>query len=249
MTTASAEANDAPRSAVWSRARALAEWWQGTAVLGVLLLVTAAAFALLAYMAHSTPYFPIDLTLTLAIQQVRMPALDALAYAACWPGFPPQSNVFFGSIIALLAVCRKFLAAVAQAVAAGGSAALWFAIAPQVGRPRPSSDLVYVSEQIQAGSFPSGHVLNLTAALGFTWLLAYTLLPRTWYRTLVLWVIPAFLVLLGLARVYLGQHWPSDVLGGYLLGAIWLWVTVTGYRWAERWTIRRDRGSLAASLN
>jgi undecaprenyl-diphosphatase len=199
-----------------------------------LLVVTLLAFTALALAAHQTPYFPVDLVVTQALQAPRSAALDAVAEGASWPGFPPQSNVLFGGVILVLAVCRRILAAVGQALAAGGSAALWYALAPVVARPRPSPELVRVSEPIAAGSFPSGHVLNLTAGLGFAWFMAYTVLPHSWWRTAILWLLPAFLVLLGLSRVYSGQHWPSDVLGGYLLGALWLWLCLSLYRWGQR---------------
>jgi membrane-associated phospholipid phosphatase len=218
----------------------LAAWWRGTAVLGVLLVLTTVVFAALALAAHETAYFPVDLALSRAVQTGRTPALDALAEAVSWPGFPPQSNVIFGALILLLARCRRFAATFGTLLAAGGSALLWYAIAPVVARPRPSPDLIYVSQQIGAGSFPSGHVLNLTAGVGFAWFLAYTLLPRTWWRTALLSLLPIFLVFLGLARVYSGQHWPSDVLGGYLLGGMWLWLSITGYRWAQRIRAPRD---------
>jgi membrane-associated phospholipid phosphatase len=216
------------------RVRDLAAWWHGTAVLGVLLVLTTLAFAMLAVAAHHTPYFPFDLALTQAIQTVRSPVIDALTEAASWPGFPPQSDVIFGALVLLLALRRRFVATLGEVLAAAGSALLWFGIAPVVARPRPSPDLIYVSQQIGAGSFPSGHVLNLTAGLGFAWFLAYTMLPATWWRTAILWLLPMFLIALGIARVYSGQHWSSDVLGGYLLGGVWLWLCITGYRWAQR---------------
>jgi undecaprenyl-diphosphatase len=196
----------------------------------LLFVLLALACVALALVAHATPYFALDLTLTRALQTLRTPALDALAEALTWPGFPPQSNVLFGTLVLLLIVSRHFRAAAVEVLAAGGSAALWYAVAPLVDRPRPTPDLVYVSFQIPAGSFPSGHVLNLTAGFGFAWFLAYTLLPPSWWRTCVLWLVPAYLVLLGLSRVYTGQHWPSDVVGGYAFGSLWLWVCIWLYR-------------------
>jgi undecaprenyl-diphosphatase len=200
----------------------------------LLLLLTTGVFVALAVAAHLTPYFPVDLALTQVLQSVNSPWLDTIVNAVGWPGFPPQSNVMFGSLFLLLVLFRRFVAAIGLVLAAGGSAALWYAIAPVVARPRPSPDLVRVSQQIDAGSFPSGHVLNLTAGVGFAWFLAYTLLPSSWWRTVILWVLPVFLAALGVARVYSGEHWPSDVLGGYLLGGVWLWLCITGYRAVQR---------------
>jgi membrane-associated phospholipid phosphatase len=77
-------------------------------------------------------------------------------------------------------------------------------------------------------------VLNLTADIGFAWYLAYALSPASPWRTAVLWLVPIYLVVLGVARVYQGRHRPSDVLGGALLGALWLWQCITAYRWLEK---------------
>jgi undecaprenyl-diphosphatase len=209
-------------------------WWRGTFALALLLGATAAAFTALAVAAHHVPYFEVDLTLVRALQAWKTPTLDVLADGVTWPGFPPQSNVLFGVLIVGLIVRRHILAAIGELVAAGGSALLWFGIAPLVDRPRPSPDLVHVSQQIPFGSFPSGHVLNLTAGLGFAWFLAYTLMRPSPLRTIVLWLVPIYLLVLGVARVYVGQHWPSDVLGGYLLGALWLWLSISAYRWLQK---------------
>ena len=209
-------------------------WWRGTYVLVALLAATAIAFAALALAAHIVPYFAIDLDLTRAVQSIKNPTFDFVAHWIGWPGFPPQSNILFGALILLLAVRGHPLAGISLLLAAGGSAALWFWIAPLVDRPRPSPELVHVSAEIPYGSFPSGHVLNLMAGFGFIWYLAYTLLPQSPIRTMVLWVVPIYLSVLGLARVYEGQHWPSDVVGGLLLGALWLWLCITLYRWLQK---------------
>lgn len=198
-------------------------WW--------VLVLGLAAFIAIAVAAHSIPYFAFDLAASRALQSLRSPVLDRTAEWLAWPGFPPQSNLIFGTLLLLMVASRHFLAAVFELFAAGGSAALWFAIAPLVDRSRPSPDLVYVSWQLPGGSFPSGHVLNLTAGLGFAWFLAYTLLPQSWWRTTIVWLLPVYTLLLGVARVYSGQHWLSDVVGGYLLGALWLWLSVSMFQW------------------
>ena len=121
------------------------------------------------------------------------------------------------------------------------AAALWYAIAPLVHRPRPSPDLVQVSQQIPAGSFPSGHALNLTAIFGFLLYLAYLHLPAGWPRRLVIALLALPIATIGLARVYAGAHWPSDALGGYLLGFLWLALTIHLYRWARHHLARRRK--------
>jgi membrane-associated phospholipid phosphatase len=98
-----------------------------------------------------------------------------------------------------------------------------------VNRPRPLG--TEVADIIATASFPSGHIVRTTAALGFV------VAALAWRRPV--WRVPAlaatvlFLLLLGVARVASGEHWPSDVLGGYLLGTAWLG-TITMLPWYRR---------------
>ena len=191
-------------------------------------------FGVLALLAWTFAYFPLDLELTRAIQQVEAPWLDLLFSAVTWIGFPPQSNVVFGAVIAVLFLARLRLEALLTLFAAAGSAGLWFAIAPLVQRPRPSPELVHVTMQLPAGSFPSGHVLNLTAIFGFLLYLAFMLMPPGALRRLTIALLALPLLVVGFARVQAGAHWPSDILGGYLLGGIWLLLTIHLYREAQQ---------------
>ncbi len=226
------------------RARALLAWRFQIAV-----LVAALGFGVLALLARTVWYFPVDLELTRAVQGTRPPWLDGPLGAVTWVGFPPQSNVVFGAVILGLFLLGRRLEALLTAVAAVGSAGLWYLITPLVGRPRPSPELVEVAMQISTGSFPSGHVVNLTAIFGF--LIYLTLLLGTDAR--VRWGLSALLALpiltIGFARVEDGAHWPSDVLGGYMLGWLWLALTIYAYGRGRRWLAeRRSAATRLAAL-
>ncbi len=228
-----------PSEAPAHRARHLRSWQFQIGVLVATLM-----FAGLALLARTVLYFEIDLMLTRAIQELRWPWLDTLFAAVTWVGFPPQSNVIFGTVIVGMFLLGLRFEAVMTFFAAAGSAGLWLLIAPFVGRPRPSPELVYVAEQIPAGSFPSGHALNLTAIFGFLLYLVFVHAPPGWWRPLVLVLLSVPILTVGVARVQVGAHWPSDVLGGYLLGGIWLALTIALYRWGKRRLAarHRDRG-------
>ena len=102
-----------------------------------------------------------------------------------------------------------------------------------VQRQRPTPALVNVFSPLSDYSFPSGHVLFFTAFLGFLFFLLYTLTPHSTLRTLGLVIMGALIGLVGVSRVYLGQHWPSDVLGAYLMGSVWLALMIYLYRWGK----------------
>jgi membrane-associated phospholipid phosphatase len=178
----------------------------------------------------------IDLEIERAIQAFHPPWLDTLTNAIGWIGFPPQSTIIDAMLVLTIVLTGHRWAAVCAAFAAAGSAGLWFLIAPLVHRPRPSPDLVRVAVEIPYGSFPSGHVLNITAFFGFLAFLALVLLPPGLVRRVCVGACALLIVLIGYARIYSGEHWPSDVLAGYLLGAMWLWLTIRLYRWGRtRW--------------
>lgn len=106
-----------------------------------------------------------------------------------------------------------------------GALALGPVLKVLVERPRPalSDHVVFVN----SWSYPSGHSLNSMAVLGLLTVLAIRERPGAVRRT-ALAVLGAFLVVVvGFSRVYLGVHWPSDVLAGWLIGVLWLTVCFT----------------------
>jgi len=195
----------------------------------IVFLATVAASAL-AFLAKSVPYFPFDVEMTRSIQSLSIPGLETLLRAVAWVGFPPQSNFIWGALILGLFVIGLRLEAAMFAFAAVGSAALWFAIVPLVDRPRPSPELVNVAMQLPTGSFPSGHVLNLTAIFGFLIFLVVVTVSNVILRRVLAALLAVPVLIIGIARVYEGAHWPSDVLGGYVIGGIWLALTIGLYQ-------------------
>jgi undecaprenyl-diphosphatase len=108
-----------------------------------------------------------------------------------------------------------------------------------VSRNRPTVDLVHILSPASGFSFPSGH------AVFFTWMsfmIAVSIAPkiRPAFRP-ILWGLAAIVIVLTcIARVWVGDHWPSDVLGGVLLGigwsafVLWLperWLPSPSFRW------------------
>ena len=103
------------------------------------------------------------------------------------------------------------------------------AIKNLVDRPRPDPSLIEQRATFTSESFPSGHVLGGTVLfLLAAWLIAGRL-PAGWPRVVTWAIAVAACALGGIANVYEGAHWPSDVLGGYLWAGVLLvgaWVAV-----------------------
>ncbi len=200
----------------------------------------------LAAICRSVGYFTLDVEITRAIQGLQAPGLDAFLHAVSWIGYPPQSNVIFGTVILALFLIGLRFEAVMTLFAAAGSAGLWFWLSAAIDRPRPTPDLVRVATELPTGGFPSGHVLNLTAIFGFLVFLTLILVAAVRWRSLLIALLSVPILTIGVARVYDGAHWPSDVLGGYLIGGIWLGLTIYIYRLArERVPFLRQRGHRA----
>lgn len=88
------------------------------------------------------------------------------------------------------------------------------------GRPRPAFDAHPV--MTHSSSFPSGHSANSMAVFVA---IALIVAPPAWRRPVVAFAA-LMAVLIGASRPYLGVHWPSDVIGGWALGLIAVWIAL-----------------------
>ena len=116
--------------------------------------------------------------------------------------------------------------------AVGGGIALSGVAKEFVARPRP--DLVAHGSLVETASFPSGH--SMMAAVVYLTLGAMIArpLPLLRLKAYVLSVAMLLTVLVGVSRVYLGVHWPTDVLAGWLAGAAWAVICLALARWLAR---------------
>ena len=198
----------------------------------IYVLGAAVVFVALAVIAHFVAYFPMDLTITRAVQGYHGQLFDKLMYAVSWAGFFPQVIPIGLVVIVGLWIAGLRWEAVTTLIGtvSTGVGAL---IKLVVYRPRPSADLVHVFAQLPSSGFPSGHVLSCTAFCGFLVFLCYTLLKPSIGRTIAITVLSIIIALMGLSRIYMGQHWFSDVMGAYLFGSLWLALTIKVYRWGK----------------
>lgn len=117
-------------------------------------------------------------------------------------------------------------------IVAAGVGAMILISKPIVGRTRPPLAQRLAEETNQ--SFPSGHATASIALLGVLLVVLLPLVARRWARLLMIVGAVLVVALIGVSRLYLGVHWATDVVGGWLTGATWLFVCLSVRRlWAE----------------
>ena len=197
------------------------------------LVLVAAAFAGLTVLAKTTPLFPVDLRITRAVQLLNFPPFGLLMNLISWPGYSPQAATIAALIILSIYAFGLHWEAVMAAGAAVFSSGIDVLVKDLVQRPRPAPDLVHVFTTLTSYSFPSGHVMFYCVFFGFIGFLAFSLLKPSLKRSFLLALLGGLIVLIGVSRIYLGEHWASDVLGSYLLGSLTLVAIIQFYLWGK----------------
>jgi undecaprenyl-diphosphatase len=179
--------------------------------------------------ARFTPLFPGDLYLTLRLQSFDNPSLLSFMKGISLI-FGGWSSALVVVIIGLL-VWWRIGRLEAVMIAVGGLLTLVDTpLKLAVGRPRPPADLVHILSPEQGNGFPSGHALFAVVVLGLLAYFAFVNLKNRTIRMVVLAGLIALILLIGTSRVYLGVHWPGDVIGGYLIGGILLTALIWFHR-------------------
>ena len=197
------------------------------------LVLVVCAFGVLTFLVKNTPSFAIDLLITRAIQSINLPFFAPLMSVISWPGFGPQVMIITAIFIVLIYGLGLHWEAVMALVAAILSTGVNLLVKDLVQRPRPGTAAVNVIDVLNSYSFPSGHVMYYLGFLGFIGFLVFSLLKPSIKRGFLLALIGIPLALIGISRIYLGEHWASDVLGAYLLGSLTLMTTIQLYRWGK----------------
>jgi len=221
----------AAREVLAGQPRSTARAW-----LGPLTLAVAIVFALDTYLVATRPLLPFDVPVAAFVQSFPWgPVTYVFQVINSTAGYV-QVAVGAGAVLLLFFWERR----AGYLMAIGAVSSLLDNIIKSVmARERPTADLVHILTPAPGYSYPSGH------AVFFTWLsfmVAFSIAPRVRpaYRWLLWTAATLVIVLACLARVWVGDHWPSDVAGGFLLGlgwsafVIWLperWLPSPDWKW------------------
>ena len=129
-------------------------------------------------------------------------------------GGPILIPIGIAIVVTLLALRRVRTAVIYGAALLGASLATQV-LKVSIGRVRPPEE---AAVEASGFSFPSGHTLNGTVTYGLIALLVWRSDLPVWVRRVVAIALGTLVVLIGLSRIALGVHYPSDVVGGWLGG-------------------------------
>ena len=190
---------------------------------GIVLGCAVAAGELLAQVERPDGSTAIDSSITSWMVAHRAAALTAVARVLSAVGSQKVLTPVAGVFIVLLLARRRVWPALVFAVAWGGAIGLYSLAKHFVQRPRPPADIQLM--HVGASSFPSGHATQSLATYVALATLAGLAIPRVR-------AVPARALAVGLAagvgwsRVYLGVHWTTDVIAGWLIAAGWVSVVL-----------------------
>ena len=192
-------------------------------ILQLVLIIISLGFIVLTVLVVLYPMSFIDLELSKEIQQRQNAFLDKAMYILSLPGYMPEAPIMIvtTSLLLFLFKYKKAAVYVLFTMLAGLVSTVVKAL---VNRPRPSDDVVRIVLKTTQQSFPSGHVLFYVLFFGFLIVLMYQLedIPKV-LRNIVIAICLLMVFLIPLSRIYLGAHWFTDVMGGFLLGLVCLY--------------------------
>lgn len=189
----------------------------------------AIGFAILLLIVRLFPVLGLDVSISRELQE-GSPAryLPVMRFVSVFgtPWVAGASIVLVAFAFFLLSYRREAIFTLGVFVADGVNSALKYV----VGRPRPTASLVEVFQRLNDPSFPSGHVVHYVVFFGFLYVVLIWINEVSGWRFFLFSSAALLLTAsVSLSRVYLGVHWATDVLGGYMAGFGMLWIMLHLY--------------------
>lgn len=206
----------------------------------IISIISLVAFSSLAFFVHRHDIIRFDSTVISYIQGLESPTLTPIMKILTFIGSTPM-------IIVLSIMVLFFLYRIVE-----HRAELILFVAIMIGAPmlnlilkeffhRARPDLHRLIE-ITGYSFPSGHAMGAFAFFGVLTFLFWRHIQVLWGRTLLLILSGLMIVGIGISRIYLGVHYPTDIIGGYTASAFWLTFAIWSFqRYMDRRSVKQYR--------
>ena len=189
---------------------------QGVSLIGYLLILSIVAW--LCTEVWEKESFSLDRSLLLWIHQFANPQLDRVMLFITALGDPGMVITVFISTVVWLGMKRRYTDGIRFLIICAGGILINQVMKLFFAKPRPELWTRLISET--SFSFPSGHAVGSMVVYGF---IAYVLareLPI--YKRYVYAIASILIIAIGFSRLYLGVHYPTDIIAGYGVGILWL---------------------------
>ncbi|MFI8495832.1 phosphatase PAP2 family protein [Peribacillus butanolivorans] len=190
-------------------------------VLSVIFLI---GFSIMAFTISAYEFLNFDRAVISFVQGLESPFLTTIMKVFTFIG--SSSSIIILSLLVLFylyKVLKHRLELVLFSAVVVGSPLLNLILKLFFQRARP--DLHRLIE-IGGYSFPSGHAMNAFTLYGILTFLLWRHISTMWGRTLLILFSVMMILTIGISRVYLGVHYPSDIIGGYLASGCWLAISI-----------------------
>jgi undecaprenyl-diphosphatase len=199
--------------------------------LSLVALLLLALFLIVATIVHFHPTLAADRNILIWINSYANPSLDMVFRAITTLGNWVFVLGFTAALVTTLYRNGQTEMAALSIIAIIGSLGLNTILKHLFSRVRPELWEHVVREY--SFSFPSGHAMaSLTLAL----IIAYVTRNKHWRHVIAL-IAVTYVVLIGISRLYLGVHYPSDILGGWLIAAAWVLFVISIRSGSKRYTV------------
>ena len=195
-------------------------------------------FLLLSFHVVDSSPKSLDLLVSQELQEEPSALLDVFMKGFSWLGtvYVAAIMVIVFSIIFFVFKYIKEALFVSSCLLSGGVS---YVLKTLIDRPRPTTDFVRIIEETHYQSFPSGHVLFYTAFFGTLIVIAISSgILKLSLKILISSICSAMIVLGAVSRIYLGAHWFTDVIGGFIVGVLFVMFTGSVYLRSKKKSIQ-----------
>lgn len=183
-------------------------------------------FGLLGYFIHKSYNLLSDIAVSDWFTGIELPFIDSLMRAVSSLGDTIPAMIIILLIVTVLLYFRRRLEALFVVALPALAALLTWLIKVLVDRPRPGDEIIGDGGL----SFPSGHVSRIVVLFGFLFYLLPVLIKQRVIVVALQSIMVVIVLLMMASRIYLGEHWPSDVLGSVILGGLILVPAIILYK-------------------
>ncbi|WP_257146172.1 phosphatase PAP2 family protein [Priestia megaterium] len=207
----------------------------------ILCMLSILCFGILSMLIRGQMLTQYDHAIIFFIQEFESSLLTSIMNAFTFIGSTPSViAISLLSLFFLYKLLNHRVELILFIVIVGGHAILNQILKLFFHRDRP--DLHRLIE-VEGYSFPSGHAMSAFAVYGALSFLLWHDIPTRWGRTILVLVSSIIILAIGISRIYLGVHYPSDIIGGFFASGIWLALSIWFYqRYQEKHFEKKHKG-------